>query len=216
MLEERMMDVGMVEVVNAALDSRLPGSDAHARHVRAYALMLARAHGVDDAELADLECGALLHDVGKIGLPDSLLEQDGPLSPAEWKLMCTHPEIGYRVLQCSAALRGAASIVLHHHERWDGAGYPCGLRGEAIPLGARIVAIADTLDAVTVERRYRSALSLAAARDEIARGRGTHFDPAVVETFLSLSARTLSAAECGGPSPSAPRHSASVPAAVAP
>jgi len=128
----------------------------------------------------------LLHDIGKIGIPDAILLKPGPLTPAEWKIMRTHPEIGRQLVEQVPFLRGAVPIVYHHHERWDGTGYPLGLKGEDIPLGARIFALADAFDAMTFDRPYSQAIPLAAARQEIQRSAGTHFDPLVVETFLRL------------------------------
>ena len=134
----------------------------------------------------DIEHGVLLHDIGKIGIPDAILLKPGPLTPAEWKIMRRHPEIGRQIVERIPFLRGAVPIVYHHHERWDGTGYPLALRGEAIPLGARIFAVADALDAMTFDRPYSRAISFETARAEIERCAGTHFDPDVVATFLSI------------------------------
>ena len=133
----------------------------------------------------------LLHDIGKIGIPDAILLKRGPLTPAEWKIMRTHPEIGRRLVEKIPFLQGAIPIVYHHHERWDGTGYPLGLRGEAIPLEARIFAVADALDAMTFDRPYSRAISFDAAREEIRRCSGSHFDPAVVDTFLTIPLEVL-------------------------
>jgi diguanylate cyclase (GGDEF)-like protein len=162
------------------------GTGAHSARVRIYAMAIARAYGIPEAELRDIEHGVMLHDIGKIGIPDSILLKPGPLSPDEWKVMRTHPEVGRRVVEHIPFLAGAVPIVYHHHERWDGNGYPEGLRGEGIPLGARIFAVADALDAMTFDRPYSRAVPLEAAREEIARCSGTHFDPAVVSTFLAI------------------------------
>ena len=128
----------------------------------------------------------LLHDIGKIGIPDAILVKPGPLMPAEWTVMRSHPEIGRRLIEKIPFLRGAIPIVCHHHERWDGTGYPLGLRGEAIPIGARIFAVADALDAMTDDRPYSRAISFETARDEMKRCAGSHFDPGVVNTFPSV------------------------------
>jgi len=159
--------------------------------VRVYAVAIARAYGMPEAELRDIEHGVMLHDIGKIGIPDSILLKPGPLSPEEWKVMRTHPEIGRRLVEHIPFLAGAVPIVYHHHERWDGNGYPEGLRGEGVPLGARIFAVADSLDAMTFDRPYSRAVPLEAAREEIARCSGTHFDPAVVSTFLAIPLEAL-------------------------
>jgi cyclic di-GMP phosphodiesterase len=149
--------------------------------------------GIPEAEIEDIGRGALLHDIGKIGVPDSILLKPGPLTQAEWAEMRRHPEVGYHILQTIDFLRPAAEIVLAHQERWDGGGYPRKLRGEAIPLGARIFAIADTLDAITSERPYRKGAPMEDARAEVKRCAGTQFDPRCVEAFLSIEPRLLEA-----------------------
>ena len=175
-----------LEALGSAIDTRDVGTHAHSRRVRGYSLAIARRHGVPEPDLVDIEHGVLLHDIGKIGIPDAILLKPGPLTPAEWKVMRSHPEIGRRLIEKIPFLRGAVPIVYHHHERWDGTGYPLGLRGEGIPLGARIFAIADALDAMTFDRPYSRAISFETARDEIYRCAGTHFDPDVVTTFLGI------------------------------
>lgn len=175
-----------LEALGSALDTRDVGTEAHSRRVLGYALTIARAHGVSAREIKDIEHGVLLHDIGKIGIPDAILLKPGPLTPEEWIIMRTHPEVGRRLIERIPFLRGAVPIVYHHHEKWDGTGYPLGLRGEAIPIGARIFAVADALDAMTFDRPYSRAISYEAACREIQRCAGTHFDPAVVATFLSI------------------------------
>ena len=175
-----------LEALGSAIDTRDLGTHAHSRRVRGYSLVIARTHGVSEPELRDIEHGVLLHDIGKIGIPDAILLKPGPLTPAEWKIMRTHPEIGRTILAQIPFLRNAVPIVYHHHERWDGTGYPLGLRGEAIPIGARIFAVADAFDAMTFKRPYSQAIALEDARTEIQRCAGTHFDPAVVRSFVSL------------------------------
>jgi HD-GYP domain-containing protein (c-di-GMP phosphodiesterase class II) len=138
----------------------------------------------------------MLHDIGKIGIPDAILLKPGPLSPDEWKIMRTHPEVGRRLVEDIPFLAGAVPIVYHHHERWDGNGYPEGLRGEGIPLGARIFAVADAFDAMTFDRPYSRAVTVEAAREEIARCSGTHFEPAVVSTFLAIPFEELVELRC--------------------
>ena len=175
-----------LEALGSALDTRDVGTESHSRRVHGYALATAREYGIPEAEMSDLAHGVLLHDIGKIGIPDSILLKPGPLTPAEWKTMRTHPEIGRQILERIPFLKPAVPIVYHHHERWDGTGYPAGLSGDAIPLGARIFAVADALDAMTFDRPYSRAIGLEAARAEIQRCAGTHFDPAVVATFSTL------------------------------
>jgi HD-GYP domain-containing protein (c-di-GMP phosphodiesterase class II) len=136
--------------------------------------------------LRDLAHGVLLHDIGKIGIPDAILLKPGPLTPEEWAIMRTHPEIGKRLIERIPFLRGAVPIVYSHHEKWDGSGYPCALRGEEIPLGARIFAVVDAFDAMTFDRPYSRAVPFDAAKAEIKRCAGTHFDPTVVDGFLKV------------------------------
>ncbi len=126
--------------------------------------------------------------MGKIGIPDSVLLKPGKLEPKEWEVMKKHPEMGYRMLQHIHFLEPALDIVFSHQERFDGTGYPRGLKGEEIPLGARIFAVVDTFDAMTSDRPYRAALSIEAAREEVRRCSGTQFDPEVAEAFLSIDA----------------------------
>jgi response regulator RpfG family c-di-GMP phosphodiesterase len=175
-----------LEALGSAIDTRDLGTHAHSRRVRGYSLVIARAYGVPDIDLRDIEHGVLLHDIGKIGIPDAILLKPGPLTPAEWKIMRTHPDIGRQLLEKIPFLHGAVPIVYHHHERWDGTGYPMGLAGAGIPLGARIFAVADAFDAMTFDRPYSRAIPMEAARAEIQRCTGTHFDPAVVATFSRL------------------------------
>ena len=142
--------------------------------------------GVSEPELTDIRRGALLHDVGKIGIPDAILRKPGPLDEAEWKVMKMHPQLGYEMLQGIAFLEGAIPIVFSHQEKFDGTGYPSGLREGKIPLGARIFAVVDTYDAITSTRPYRVGRSYEVARDEIVKFSGTQFDPKVVQTFLKI------------------------------
>ena len=187
-----------LEALGSAIDTRDVGTHAHSRRVRGYSLAIARAHGVPEAALPDIEHGVLLHDIGKIGIPDAILLKPGPLTPAEWQIMRRHPEIGRQLIEKIPFLNGAVPIVYHHHERWDGTGYPLGLREAAIPLGARIFSVADAFDAMTFDRPYSRAISFEAAREEIERCAGTHFDPAVVSTFLTVPLDLLAQIREGG------------------
>ncbi len=177
-----------LETLGAALDSRDVGTEAHSRRVHGYTVATAREHGVPEQELVDLAHGVLLHDIGKIGIPDGILLKPGPLTREEWVIMRRHPEIGKRLIEKIPFLRGAVPIVYCHHERWDGSGYPQGLQGEEIPLGARIFSVVDAFDAMTFDRPYSKAIPFEAALAEIKRCAGTHFDPAVVESFLRVPA----------------------------
>src|SRR5881296_2062927 len=181
-----------LEALGSALDTRDVGTESHSRRVHGYALATAREFGVPDADLTDLAHGVLLHDIGKIGIPDAILLKPGPLTPDEWKIMRKHPEIGKRVIENIPFLRGAVPIVYHHHERWDGSGYPLGLRGPEIPVGARIFAVVDAFDAMTFDRPYSKAISFEGAKTEIKPSVGAHFDPAVVEAFFRVPEVLLS------------------------
>jgi response regulator RpfG family c-di-GMP phosphodiesterase len=175
-----------LETLGAALDSRDVGTEAHSRRVHGYAVATAREHGVPEDEITDLAHGVLLHDIGKIGIPDAILLKPGKLTPEEWQVMRRHPEIGRRLIENIPFLKGAVPIVYCHHERWDGTGYPRGLKGEEIPLGARIFAVVDAFDAMTFDRPYSRAISFEAAKTEIRRCSGAHFDPVVVDSFFRV------------------------------
>ena len=180
-----------LEALGSALDSRDVGTEAHSRRVHGYALATARAYGVPEADIPDLERGVLLHDIGKIGIPDAILLKPGKLTPEEWQTMRRHPEIGKRLIEGVPFLRGAIPIVFCHHEKWDGSGYPRGLRDEEIPLGARIFAVVDAFDAITFDRPYSKAVTFDTAFAEIKRSTGTHFDPTVAKAFLRVPEKVL-------------------------
>jgi response regulator RpfG family c-di-GMP phosphodiesterase len=177
----------------AALDAREHETSDHSQRVVRYTLAMAERLSVPAAELPDLARGALLHDIGKIGVPDAILLKPGKLTTSDWDEMRRHPQTGYTILQSIPFLQRAAELVLCHQERWDGTGYPRRLAGDAIPLGARIFAIADTLDAMTSDRPYRKSVPLEAAREEIWRCSGTQFDPRCAEAFLSLDMSVIEA-----------------------
>ena len=175
-----------LEALGAALDSRDVGTESHSRRVHGYSLALAREHGVPEEQLTDLAHGVLLHDIGKIGIPDAILLKPGSLTPDEWMVMRSHPEIGKRLIEKIPFLHGAIPVVWCHHEKWDGNGYPRQLKGEEIPLGARIFSVCDAFDAMTFDRPYSKAIPFEDAAAEIKRCAGVHFDPAVVESFLRV------------------------------
>jgi response regulator RpfG family c-di-GMP phosphodiesterase len=175
-----------LEALVTALDAREHETQAHSQRVREYTLTLAQQLGLKHDDLIQTGRGALLHDVGKIGVRDSILLKPGKLNEEEWVEMRKHPQIGYNILQSIEFLAPAAEIVLCHQERWDGRGYPNGLAGRDIPLGARIFAVVDAMDAMTSDRPYRKALSFEAALDEIRSCSGTQFDPNVTESFLRM------------------------------
>jgi response regulator RpfG family c-di-GMP phosphodiesterase len=177
----------------AALDAREHETGDHSQRVVRYTLAIARRMGLPEADLPDLSRGALLHDIGKIGVPDSILLKPGKLTEEEWLEMRKHPLTGWGILEPIPFLKVPASILVAHHERPDGKGYPHGLTGDAIPIGARIFSIADTFDAMTSNRPYRKGGPVERARDEISRCTGTQFDRACAEAFLSFSLQELAA-----------------------
>jgi GAF domain-containing protein len=169
-----------------ALELRDAETEGHTRRVVELAERLGRAMGLSEAELAQLRRGALLHDIGKVGIPDSILLKPGPLTPEEWDVMRMHPVYAYDLLAPIAYLRTALDVPYCHHERWDGSGYPRGLRGEAIPLTARIFAVVDTWDALLTDRPYRPAWSKERVLDYVQVQAGSQLDPAVVQAFLGM------------------------------
>jgi putative nucleotidyltransferase with HDIG domain len=172
--------------LGTALDTRDADADGHSLRVTIYATRLARQLSLDPDALRVIQQGAVLHDIGKIGVPDSLLRKSEKLTEDEWVLMRKHPEIGFRILSGIKFLKDAAQLVLQHQERYDGQGYPSHLKGEAIFLGARIFAVADTLDCITSHRPFQPATGFEAAQEEIIRVSGTQLDPAVVDAFLKI------------------------------
>ena len=170
-----------------SLELRERYTAGHSRRVRDYALLLAGEMGLRDGGfLASLAQGALLHDVGKIGIPDRILLKPGPLGEEERHAMRRHPELGASLLGNIGWLSTARELVLAHHERYDGAGYPGGLAGAAIPLAARIFTVADAFDALTTDRPYHDALSWEEAASKVAAGRGSQFDPEVADAFRRI------------------------------
>jgi ribonuclease P protein subunit RPR2 len=173
-----------VSALASALEQKDTGTGAHSQRVERYAVALARAIDPALADDPSAVYGFLLHDVGKIGVPDSVLLKPGPLTPGEWRQMRTHTVLGAQMLGDVVLLRGEGlRVVRSHHERWDGQGYPDSRSGEEIPIGARIFAVADTLDAMTSDRPYRKATGWSAAKKEILAGRGSQFDPDAVDAF---------------------------------
>lgn len=179
-----------LEALVAALDAREHETFSHSLRVRAYTRYLARRAGYPPALLPSLEQGALLHDIGKIAVADAILLKPAKLTAEEWVEMRKHPAAGDEILKRVPFLRPASAIVRHHHERFDGTGYPDALKAAEIPLGARLFTVADTLDAMTSDRAYRKAPGFDAARAEIQRHSGKQFDPHIVELFLKIPSAT--------------------------
>jgi len=175
-----------LDALAAALDLRDRETEGHSRRVVEYTARLARQIGLNEVTIADIRRGALIHDIGKIGVPDAVLHKPGPLSPEERKIIEKHPQAGYEMLLGIPHLQDEVKIVLAHKEKWDGTGYPLGLRAEMIPLGARLFAIADTFDALTSDRPYRQGKPYAIAREIMIAESGKQFDPQAVEAFCAI------------------------------
>ncbi|MGB9907255.1 MAG: HD-GYP domain-containing protein [Candidatus Saccharicenans sp.] len=176
-----------VENLMTALDLRDVETFGHSRTVSKYSQVLAEVLGIrDQSTLDNIRKGALLHDIGKIAIPDSILKKPGPLTPGEWEKIKLHPALGYGLIKEMKLLKEVGNIILYHHEKYDGSGYPRGLKKEEIPLEARIFALADALDAITSHRPYRPEQDFLTARQEIVNHSGSQFDPLVVEAFCAL------------------------------
>lgn len=175
-----------LEALGAAIDLRDSQTAGHSKRVAAYSTNIAKQLGIAEQELKVIARGAWLHDIGKLATPDAILLKPGALTPEEWRIMKRHAEIGYDLVKRIPFLAHAAEIIWTHHERWDGSGYPRGLKGTDIPLGARIFAVADTADAMTSDRPYRSALSFEEAQEEIRSGAGRRYDSQVAGAFLTV------------------------------
>ncbi|MBV9789752.1 MAG: diguanylate cyclase [Chloroflexi bacterium] len=194
-MNERLTDSyeATLQALTRALDTRDEETEEHSQRVKRYSQLTAQRMRLSAKEIEDIGRGALLHDIGKIGVPDAILLKPGRLTEEERALMRKHPEIGYRMIAHIPFLAEAAQVVLHHHEAFDGTGYPSRLSGNNIPLGARIFAVADAFDALTSDRPYRKALRVELAIAEIERCSGTQFDPQIVEAFLAIPQAELAA-----------------------
>jgi len=183
--KQRFFNSNLIHFIAATDDNE--DTVGHSQFVANYTLLLARELGIEDQRyLVDLERGALLHDIGKIGIPESILRKKGPLTQIEREIIKDHPLLGYKLIEEFSFLERAAQVVLYHHEHFTGMGYPYGLAGEQVPLEARIFSIADTVDAITSDRPYRKGKSFEEARREVERHSGSQFDPQLVEIFLSI------------------------------
>ncbi|MEX2448636.1 MAG: HD-GYP domain-containing protein [Solirubrobacterales bacterium] len=183
-----------IKALSSALDARDRYTSDHSESVTDMVAAVGSKMGMDESGLSALRYAALFHDIGKIGIPDRILNKPGPLTEEEWVVMERHTLIGEQILAPLDFMCPALPLVRHEHERWDGYGYPDGLSGEEIPLGARIILVCDALHAMTSDRPYRAALAYEEAVDRLRAGAGTQFDPAVVETFLAV----LDSADAGG------------------
>jgi putative nucleotidyltransferase with HDIG domain len=187
------LNVGTLTALARTVDAKSPWTAGHSQRVTEFASAIAREMGLAASDLDRLARGSLLHDIGKIAVPSSILNKPGKLTNEEFALMKQHPTIGARILEPISDYDSLIPVVLQHHERFDGTGYPAGIAGEAISLDARIVAVADVFDALTSERPYRKALDRAVAVQMIVKGKGSEFDPAVVAAFLRIGRITQAA-----------------------
>lgn len=181
-------NIELMEVLGSAIAKRDSDTSTHNYRVTLYAIALARAAGLDKGAIRSLIAGAFLHDIGKIGIPDAILLKPGKLTDEEFSIMKTHVEQGEHILEKSSWLTNARAVVLNHHEKYDGTGYPAGLAGDGIPLAARIFAIVDVFDALTSKRPYKAAFSFDESLDIIRNDRGRHFDPVLVDHFDRIAA----------------------------
>ena len=179
----------MLQALITTLQRRDAETYEHSRRVARFSLRLALELSLDRVEMESLALGALLHDIGKIRVPDAILHKPGKLTPKEWLRMRNHPLYGQQILSGIEFLEGASRVVVQHHEKWDGSGYPWGLAGKEIDRNARIFAVTDAFDAMTSDRVYRAGLTYEAAAAELNQSAGTHFDPKVVEAFCSIPRR---------------------------
>ncbi|PIR09699.1 MAG: response regulator [Gallionellaceae bacterium CG11_big_fil_rev_8_21_14_0_20_60_62] len=195
---QEQAEAAFAEALAEALDMREHETGDHSKRVACHTLVLARRFTADPDLLRQIYWGSLLHDVGKIGVSDAVLLKNGAFNEDEWREMRTHPEKGHRIVSKIPGMSEAAEIVLSHEERFDGNGYPRGLKGGQISFGARLFAVIDTLDAMTSDRPYRKALPFDQARAEIIRMSGTQFDPVAVQAFLAEEAtlREMVAVKC--------------------
>ena len=183
-LEKAYLD--SIETLRYTVEAKDPYTRGHSDRVAEYSVLIGEKLGLSEEDLRTLRIGGLFHDIGKIGIPDSILLKESKLTDDEYSQIKNHPTIGAHILQNATIFQDILPIVKHHHERYDGNGYPSRLKGEEIPYFARIAAVADTFDAMTSKRTYRNAIPLEEVKEEIKRCEGTQFDPNIAETFLEI------------------------------
>jgi diguanylate cyclase (GGDEF)-like protein len=176
----------IMKALMAALEERDFITSGHAHRLEDLCVRLGRQVNLSSSQLSDLNLLAQVHDLGKVGIPDHILFKPGPLNDQEWEIMQQHPEKGYRIAHSTTDLAGIADLILKHHERWDGKGYPLGLAGDEIPIECRILAIADSFDAMTNDRPYRKAISVEESLEELKQCAGSQFDPELVDIFVHM------------------------------
>jgi HD-GYP domain-containing protein (c-di-GMP phosphodiesterase class II) len=194
-MEEQLAELrtSLICAFNQLLDLKDLNTGVHSTRLAEWALHVAGELGLEGSSLSDIEVAALLHDIGKIGIPDAILQKPAKLTEQEYDLMKKHPEYGWAVLRNVPGMERASLIILHHHESFDGRGYPAGLKGEEIPVGSRIVSVIDSFDAMVSSRPYREGLPFEEAERRLLQARGTQFDPEVVDRFLPLARAEMSA-----------------------
>ncbi|WP_027623016.1 HD-GYP domain-containing protein [Clostridium lundense] len=188
--EELYHDI--IESLVTALEAKDYYTRGHSERVANMTLALAKALGIKGLELKFIHIAAHLHDIGKIGVPDSILNKRGKLYDHEWQYIKMHPQIGFNILSKSNKLKQISKIVLHHHERWDGKGYPCKIKEKEIPLGSRIIAVCDSIDAMMSKRHYRTPLSFDECKNEILINKGIMYDPLIVDCFMESNINWMS------------------------
>lgn len=193
-VEEQLsaLRTSLICAFNQLLDLKDLNTGVHSTRLAEWALHVAGELGLDEGMLSDIEVAALLHDIGKIGIPDAILNKPAKLTDDEYSLMKKHPEYGWAVLRHVPGMERASLMILHHHESFDGKGYPAGLRNEEIPIGSRIVSVIDAFDAMVSSRPYRAGLPVEEAERRLVMARGTQFDPDVVDRFLPLARAEVS------------------------
>lgn len=205
-MEEQLVTLrnSLICALNQLLDLKDLNTGVHSTRLAEWALHVAAELGMDESDLGDLETAALLHDIGKIGIPDAILNKPAKLTEDEYELMKKHPEYGWAVLRQVPGMDRASLLILHHHESYDGRGYPGGLKAGEIPIGSRIVSVIDSFDAMVSNRPYRNGLAFEEAERRLLEASGTQFDPNVVRIFLPLARAEMSAVfAAAGTSPKA-------------
>ncbi len=193
-VEEQLsaLRTSLICALNQLLDLKDLNTGVHSTRLAEWALHVAGELSLDESVLADIEVAALLHDIGKIGIPDAILQKPAKLTDAEYDLMKKHPEYGWAVLRHVPGMERASLMILHHHESYNGKGYPAGLKGDEIPMGSRIVSVIDAFDAMVSSRPYREGLPFEEAERRLLQARGIQFDPDVVDRFLPLARAEMS------------------------
>jgi putative two-component system response regulator len=193
-LEERVHATRQATIcaLNQMLDLKDLNTGVHSTRLAEWAVRIGQELGLGESGLEDIEVAALLHDAGKVGVPDAILKKPGALDASEWRVMRMHPEFSWAVLRLVPGLERASLYALHHHEKYNGSGYPAGLKGEEIPIGSRIVSVIDSFDAMVASRPYKEGLPIEEALRRLVADSGSHFDPAVVQHFIRIARAEMS------------------------